>query len=70
MRYRGLTLDGKILEREAEGFHARVVQHECDHLGGILYPQRMTDLSTLMFTSEIEAAAIWSEKERRAVHDL
>ena len=70
LRYRGLTLDGKILEREAEGFHARVVQHECDHLDGILYPQRMTDLSTLMFTSEIEAAAIWSEKERRAVHDL
>jgi peptide deformylase len=70
LRYRGLTLDGEILEREAEGFHARVVQHECDHLDGILYPQRMTDLSTLMFTSEIEAAAIWSEKERRAVHDL
>jgi hypothetical protein len=56
LRYRGLTLDGEILEREAEGFHARVVQHECDHLDGILYPQRMTDLSTLMFTSEIEAA--------------
>ena len=53
VRYRGLTLTGEILEREAEGFHARVVQHECDHLDGILYPQRMTDLSTLVFTSEI-----------------
>ena len=53
IRYRGLTLEGEVLEREAEGFHARVVQHECDHLDGILYPQRMTDLSTLVFTSEI-----------------
>ena len=39
-------------EWEAEGFHARVVQHECDHLDGILYPQRMTDLSLLMFREE------------------
>lgn len=52
IRYRGLTLEGGRLEREAEGFHARVVQHECDHLDGILYPQRMTDLSLLAFTSE------------------
>jgi len=52
IRYRGVTLDGSLLEREAEGFHARVVQHECDHLDGILYPQRMTDLSLLAFTSE------------------
>ena len=53
IRYRGLSLDGTLLEREAEGFHARVVQHECDHLDGVLYPQRMTDLSLLAFTSEI-----------------
>ncbi|MEO3428800.1 peptide deformylase [Pelagibius sp. CAU 1746] len=53
IRYRGLTLEGASIEREAEGFHARVVQHECDHLDGILYPQRMTDLSLLAFTSEI-----------------
>ncbi len=52
IRYRGLTLEGAPLERVAEGFHARVVQHECDHLDGILYPQRMTDLSLLAFTSE------------------
>lgn len=52
IRYRGVTLSGAPLEREAEGFHARVVQHECDHLDGILYPQRMTDLSLLSFTSE------------------
>ncbi len=53
IRYRGMTLEGRPLEREAEGFHARVVQHECDHLDGILYPQRMTDLSQLAFTSEL-----------------
>jgi len=34
----------------AEGFHARVVQHECDHLDGILYPQRMTDMARFGFT--------------------
>lgn len=53
IRYRGLSLEGAPIEREAEGFHARVVQHECDHLDGILYPQRMTDLSLLAFTSEV-----------------
>lgn len=49
IRYRGLDLDGRLIEREARDFHARVVQHECDHLDGILYPQRMTDLSSLAF---------------------
>ena len=53
IRYRGFTLDGEPLEREAEGLHARVVQHECDHLDGILYPMRMTDLSKLVFTSQL-----------------
>lgn len=57
VRYRGLGLDGAEIVREASGFHACVVQHECDHLDGILYPQRMTDLSTLTFTSEIRAQA-------------
>ncbi|MBX6370355.1 MAG: peptide deformylase, partial [Rhodospirillales bacterium] len=40
------------VEREVEGFHARVVQHECDHLDGVLYPQRMNDLSLLTFVEE------------------
>lgn len=53
IRYRGVGLDGRAIEREARGFHARVVQHECDHLDGRLYPSRMTDMSRLMFTSEI-----------------
>jgi peptide deformylase len=51
IRYRGFDPTGAPIEREAEGFHARVVQHECDHLIGRLYPTRMTDLSKLGFTS-------------------
>lgn len=49
VRYRGFDLDGNPIDRVARGFHARVVQHECDHLDGILYPQRMADLSTLAY---------------------
>ena len=51
IRYRGFDVLGQPIEREAEGFHARVVQHECDHLIGRLYPTRMTDLTQLGFTS-------------------
>ena len=54
IRYSGLGADGQTIECEARGFHARVVQHECDHLDGILYPQRMTDLRLLGFTDEWE----------------
>lgn len=54
VRYRGRALDGSLVERAARGFHARIVQHEFDHLDGILYPQRMTDLSRLTFNSELE----------------
>ena len=53
IRYRWTDTEGRAHECEAWGFHARVVQHECDHLDGILYPMRMTDLSTLSFTSEL-----------------
>jgi peptide deformylase len=53
IRYRGLDLDGSPIEREASGFHARVVQHECDHLDGILYPQRMDDLSLFGFADDM-----------------
>ena len=53
--YRGLGLDGQMMERRAKGFHARVVQHECDHLDGMLYPQRMSDLGNLIFESEVRA---------------
>jgi len=51
--YRGITPDGKLIEREADGLHARVVQHEVDHLDGILYPMRMSDLRQLSFESEL-----------------
>ena len=54
IRYRGIDLAGRPIEREAAGFHARVVQHECDHLDGILYPQRMTDLRLLCFVEELQ----------------
>lgn len=54
IRYSGLDLDGNRIVREATGFHARVVQHECDHLEGMLYPQRMTDMSRLLFSSEMK----------------
>lgn len=50
--YRALTLDGTVIEREATGFHARVVQHEVDHLDGILYIDRMDDLRLLAVTEE------------------
>jgi peptide deformylase len=52
VRYRGVDQNGKTIERTARGFHARVVQHEVDHLDGVLYPQRMRDLSKLIFESE------------------
>lgn len=55
LRYRGVTPKGETIERVARGFHARVVQHECDHLDGILYPQRMDDLTELIFESEARA---------------
>jgi peptide deformylase len=53
LRYSGFDIEGNPIERVAEGFHARVVQHECDHLDGILYPQRMTDLSRFGFNEEL-----------------
>jgi peptide deformylase len=53
LRYTGTDEEGRPVDRVAEGFHARVVQHECDHLDGILYPQRMTDLSRFGFNEEL-----------------
>jgi peptide deformylase len=51
IRYSGFDPSGQPIEREAEGFHARVVQHECDHLIGKLYPMRVRDFSRFGFTS-------------------
>jgi peptide deformylase len=59
--YSGYDLLGKRIEREARDFHARVVQHECDHLDGVLYPLRMTDLSKLSFMEEMRYRAAAGE---------
>ena len=53
IEYTYLTPEGKQQTRVAHGFHAVVVQHECDHLDGILYPERMTDLRTLGYREEV-----------------
>ena len=47
LRYRGVDLEGRLIDRTVEGFHARVVQHEVDHLDGILYPMRLRSLDDL-----------------------
>jgi peptide deformylase len=50
LRYEGFDQYGQRIEREVDGFHARVVQHECDHLAGILYPMRIRDFTKFGFT--------------------
>ncbi len=50
IRYTGVDLHGRPIDRVADGFHARVVQHECDHLDGILYPMRVRDFSRFGYT--------------------
>jgi len=62
IRYSAYDLSGQRFEREAHGFHARVVQHECDHLDGILYPQRIEDMRTFGFNDEL-MRAIHAEDE-------
>lgn len=54
IQYQGLDEHGKLISREAEGFHARVVQHECDHLNGILFPQRIHDLHNFGYEDELK----------------
>lgn len=53
IRYRGYDQYGKTIERIVDGFHAVVVQHECDHLDGILYPSRIKDFSKFGFEQEL-----------------
>ncbi|MGE0557511.1 MAG: peptide deformylase [Burkholderiales bacterium] len=53
LRYQGVDAGGAAIDRTVEGFHARVVQHECDHLDGILYPMRMRDMRNFGFTEEL-----------------
>lgn len=63
LRYRAVDIDGKPIDRTVEGFHARVVQHECDHLDGILYPMRMDDLSLLGFEEEMSRYPLRSSED-------
>lgn len=56
LRYAGYDAAGQRFEREVEGFHARVVQHECDHLDGILYPMRVRDFTRFGFVDELFGA--------------
>lgn len=63
LRYKAWGLDGQSFIREASGFHARVIQHEYDHLDGILYPQRMKDLSLLGFEEEMARYPLGATQE-------
>jgi peptide deformylase len=54
VRYEGYDAEGNKIYREVDGFHARVVQHECDHLDGILYPQRIKDMRQFGFLDELK----------------
>jgi peptide deformylase len=56
IRYQALDRNGGVIQRVVGGFHARVVQHEVDHLNGVLYPMRMTDFRSFGFTEELARA--------------
>ena len=58
IHYRGLDADGREVEGKAEGFHARIIQHECDHLDGILYPDRIEEREMFGFIEELQAAGL------------
>ena len=58
VRYRALDANSQPIERCVDGFHARVVQHECDHLDGVLFPDRLVDPAAFGFLSELEAAGL------------
>lgn len=53
LRYQGFDALGGVMDRTVNGFHARVVQHECDHLQGVLYPMRIRDMSQFGFVEEL-----------------
>lgn len=76
IKYSFQDIDGSLKERSAEGFHARVVQHECDHLDGVLYPMRMIDLASLSFTdpsnkeAERDEDSVEATKKAEATEDV
>lgn len=59
IRYRGFDPSGQPVDREVAGFHARVVQHECDHLDGILYPERIEDMRMFGFIEELQEGGMF-----------
>jgi len=61
LRYSGYDARGAFFTREVEGFHARVVQHECDHLDGILYPMRVKDFSKFGYTDVLFPGSVGDE---------
>ncbi len=63
LRYRGFDEEGRATDRTVEGFHARVVQHEFDHLDGILYPMRIRDFSRFGFTDTLFPDSDLSERD-------
>lgn len=63
VRYRGFDVEGRAIDVEAEGFHARVVQHECDHLVGVLYPMRVKDFRRFGYTDVLFPGADASQDE-------
>jgi len=68
IRYSGVDCDGNVVEGEAFRFHARVMQHENDHLDGILYPMRVTDFRYFGFNAELDRAAE-AERQRQQQQD-
>ena len=65
IRFRGFDIEGRQVEGEAAGLAARVIQHETDHLDGVLYPMRMADLSLWGFTEELAKAAAAARAEEK-----
>jgi peptide deformylase len=63
IRVRAETPEGDALDFEARGYHARLIQHECDHLDGILFPMRMVDIGTLAFNDQAPATAFHIPRE-------
>jgi len=68
IKYSFQDLKGAMIEREAEDFHARVVQHECDHLDGVLYPERMKDMKSLAYVDVLTAEAK-TKREARGLEE-
>jgi peptide deformylase len=66
LRFRGYDIEGRLMEGEAAGMAARVMQHETDHLDGVLYPMRMPDLSRFGFTEDLHRAAVQAAQPIRA----